>query len=231
MTNFIRAKDLLFTLFQIFGPRSFDSKTTSQMLQNYLRKYPVLHLVDNPKGLTTKWVSNDLNRLRMISFLNRKREKRPVLGASIEFHRGFQYRYRISDGGLRYLARMQHAGFKLISRTQYSSETQIFLQAEMLEATHIEKAAYRHLLRIGKGLVPFVSPAIYALEPWQRQLYLTREDYIHRRGLGFGERYGIYEQIVDRDLHIQWLREQLAKEKDRNRRLRKKVRFHLMSDF
>jgi hypothetical protein len=225
----LRAKDLLFTLHDIFGIRSFDSKTASQLIKIYVRKLPVIYLVDNPKGLSTKWLSNDLNRLRLMSFLNRKREKRSVQGISSKCYRGFQYRYQISVSGKRYLAKMQREGFMLVSRAEYSPETQIYLQADQINASDIEKAAFRHSMRVKNGLAPSVSDAIFVLEPWKRVQYLAQEDRIYRRQGSFRERYGIYKQIRDKEFLIQKLREKLARTEARNRRLMKQLQFCLIS--
>jgi len=212
MTNSpLRYKDLLALLQQYFGNSAFDTVAVSSMLQNFSKQNPNLYLVDNPKGLTVKWISNDLNRLRLMSFLNRKRMKRPVLGLNTGFCRGFYYNYRISNRGFRYLQRMKQSGFRLSTSSPHIRETNIYRWAENLNEFDVKKAAERQRQRIQNNLAPRLDPRFSSLGALDQQLYLAQLDRGYRRSVGFNQRYTMRRQIADLQQEVQRLQMMLAR--------------------
>jgi len=111
-------RDLLIMLHERYVESSFLVNDVGPKLNEMVVRWPDLFpgLIENPKLLTVKSLSNDMRRLYSMGFVKRKREKRPNAKSFLKRepeNRGFQYRYTISSNGLNYVEHLQKTGYKL----------------------------------------------------------------------------------------------------------------------
>lgn len=157
-------------------------------------RYPKMYLVDNPKGLSMKWISYDLKRLYDMKFLDREREKRPILGLGGP-NRGFQYRYWVNNTGLGYALNLKHSGFRLPVKPSFS-EVDIFAAIEtQVGVPEADKPAKRQQMRINLGLVH--QPLDPGLPDWMKHQVLERGDRLYRKWVGISRRYGQRRTIAN----------------------------------
>jgi hypothetical protein len=208
-------KDLLVLIGMNYGDGFFTTNDVSCMLQETARAWPMTRLVDNPKGLTTKWVSNDLKRLHLMGLLNRKREKRPVGGLIALCNRGYHYTYHISRNGATYLQKLQKQRFSLESKIYQSNKDQAiqsrqieemaFFLAENPQSSEEQKAATRQAIRTmmslsqGDGNIDY---GLFQIAGDQQMPYLAGKDREQRKKLGLERRFRMYQELTNKDEEI-----------------------------
>ena len=205
MTKTLLARELLYLLVENYGALTFTTVDVSEYMMLYQERNSKVHLVDNPLGLTPKWLSNDLKRLYEMNLLDRKREKRPMSGLGSS-NRGIQYRYWASNAGLGYFEYLRKSGFQLPLRSGFS-ESKIFHAVEIMPIHEADKPAMRQQLRINSRIVP---PLDSRLPDWMRLQALTDGDRLYRKRVGISRRFGQRRLIANQSKQIQALQTSLA---------------------